>query len=879
MSRGFGRGACWLALTFLLFVSNCSAARRAGLEPAEAALRTGDYAAALKGYREVLASEPDSVPAQVGILRALNETGAYQEAREHAGKFIGPNPPAALLLESGRVCAAVGDYSLAEKQIQQACLLGGVTRLQAARELADLKALRGQRAEAQALWSEILGEHREGRIRGSSSLGCAAVAAWRLGRVEEAKEIFLDATDEKTSGPVSLRTLSDFGFLFLEKYNATDAIGVFRDCLRVNKAYAPALLGIALARKYESTREVEKQVRAALAVNPNLVPAINLLAELRIQEESYDAAEVEIRRALRVNPSNLESLSLLAVCHELRGEPTLYAATEAKILNINPSYGLFYHTLAENLVMRRKYHEAVERERMAVSVDPGLWAAHAGLGINLMRIGEMARGRQAIERAFKGDPFNVWAYNTLELLDLMDKFVGSRSEHFRFLMSSEDEAAVGPYARRLAEEVYEKLVSRYRFEPEGPIQVELFPDHGGFAVRTLGLPGLGALGVCFGKVIAQDSPRARKAGSFNWGSTLWHEFAHVITLQMTRHNIPRWYSEGISVYEERRARPGWGDDLTPAFVRAYKEGKLLKVSELNAGMMRPEFPEQISFSYHQAAMVCELIEERFGFEKIRETLVAFATGASSEAVFRQVLGWDADTLEQEYARFLDSRLARHARVLPSGPAARGSDPPDKPSLIRQIAASPDDFPANLRLGMLLHAEKSDLEAEPYLKKAQQLFPEYIEDGGSYRPLFEIYRAQGREDDALDQLLRWTRYDENAFEPLLRAAEIYLARGDWVPAVRLLDLANYIHPYDPRAQRKLGDAASAAREWALAALAYQALLGLDPPDPAGAHLGLARACLELGRKQEARKAVLRALEIAPTYEPAQELLLRLRGVAP
>src|SRR5207249_6250298 len=86
------------------------------------------------------------------------------------------------------------------------------------------------------------------------------------------------------------------------------------------------------------------------------------------------------------------------------------------------------------------------------------------------------------------------------------------------------------YAPRLAEEAYAALTKKYGFTPkEQPLQVEVFPDHAGFAVRTLGLPGIGALGVCFGNVIALDSPRARKPGQFNWGSTLWHEFAHVIT--------------------------------------------------------------------------------------------------------------------------------------------------------------------------------------------------------------------------------------------------------------------------------------------------------------------------------------------------------------
>ena len=130
------------------------------------------------------------------------------------------------------------------------------------------------------------------------------------------------------------------------------------------------------------------------------------------------------------------------------------------------------------------------------------------------------------------------------------------------------------YASGLAEEAYAKLTRRYGFKPQGPLQVEIFPDHGGFAVRTLGLPGLeGALGVCFGKVVAIDSPRARKAGTFNWGTTLWHEFAHVMTLQMTNHNIPRWYSEGLSVYEEHRARPGWGDNIRSIVYKSLQRRK------------------------------------------------------------------------------------------------------------------------------------------------------------------------------------------------------------------------------------------------------------------------------------------------------------------
>ena len=100
--------------------------------------------------------------------------------------------------------------------------------------------------------------------------------------------------------------------------------------------------------------------------------------------------------------------------------------------------------------------------------------------------------------------------------------------------------------------------------------------HDDFAVRNLGLPGLvGALGACFGRVVSMDSPRAKPPGSFSWEATLWHELAHVITLQMSNQRVPRWLTEGASVYEESRARPTWGGEMEVPFALALERGRVL----------------------------------------------------------------------------------------------------------------------------------------------------------------------------------------------------------------------------------------------------------------------------------------------------------------
>ena len=93
------------------------------------------------------------------------------------------------------------------------------------------------------------------------------------------------------------------------------------------------------------------------------------------------------------------------------------------------------------------------------------------------------------------------------------------------------------------------------------------------------------------------------------------------------------------------------------------------------------------------------------------------------------------------------------------------------------------------------------------------------------------------------------------------------------ARQALERAMFVYPFDSESHQVLADLARAARDHRVALREYRALLALDPPDKAAAHLSVASILLELGRKPEAKKEALAALEIAPGFEPAQELLLK------
>ena len=68
-------------------------------------------------------------------------------------------------------------------------------------------------------------------------------------------------------------------------------------------------------------------------------------------------------------------------------------------------------------------------------------------------------------------------------------------------------------------------------------------------------------------MITANSPASQGEHPSNWEAVLWHEFCHVVTLSKTRNKMPRWLSEGISVYEEGQENPAWATAFDPRFAR------------------------------------------------------------------------------------------------------------------------------------------------------------------------------------------------------------------------------------------------------------------------------------------------------------------------
>ncbi|GBD33244.1 Beta-barrel assembly-enhancing protease [bacterium HR33] len=843
-------------------------ASQSRLDSAWQFLARGRYGDAEDAFRREM--ERGSREAARGLVLTLREVGRYPEAASVARR-------AELWLLLGRVLLDQGRTDQADSAFRQALNQGRADSLQAELQLAVLELERGNHAVAMGLFDRFVDFYNRGLARTSEDLAAVAAAARFLGRSDP--QLFKDALrvyDEAIAADSgNTAAWLELGEMFLEKFNGTDARATFEALLRRNPRQPGALYGLARVARFEGSREAEGLVRRSLEVNPNLARARALLAEILLDRGSLDDARVEAGRALSVNPREVDALAVLGAVLLFSGDETGLEALERQVTALYPRDARFYARLAEIAARSRRYDRAVALASKGVQLDPQAWRAYAVLGINQLRLGQMAEGRANLERAFAGDPYDPWTKNTLDLLDVLDRYSVRDAGRFRLAADSSEAELLYLYLADLAIEAYDSLRARYGADLPVPVRVELYSRHADFSVRTVGLVGLGALGASFGPVIAMDGPSARPAGEFHWASTFWHELAHSFHLRLSEYRVPRWFTEGLAVYEERRARPGWGANVTPDFLLAFKEGRLRRVGELDRGFVEPEYPEQVLHSYYQASLICELLAAKHGPEVFRRMLGGFRAGKSTEVVLREVAGTDLAGLQREFEQYVRTRFGL---ALSSISAGGGADRPARsPAEAIAVAASrPGDFLAQLAAGKVLWDRGEKGRAEGYLLRARELFPQYGGKDSPYWYLARLYRERGELERAASELGRLTELDASHYEAWLELAAIKETLGDLRGAISALEQALYVYPFEAHVHVKLAELAARAGDWGRAIRERRAVVALGPTDMAEAEYQLARAYFEAGEVEAARRAVLRALERAPSFREAQELLLAIRA---
>lgn len=903
-------------------------------------LIAGDYKAATAELGRVTGK--DRSAARLLLARAQLETGDYAGAEANAlavaqGKDAAKDPqaPAGRLLLAqirrtvGKTVEARRDLEALAKERpddRQVRLLLSLLR----REAGDIKG-------SDALLELTLDDFDAQKIdvENPDEAYWLAEAARYSAQYQLANDSFREATKLR---PQLTEAGVAWAELFLEKYASDLAEQTLEEVFKVNPNHADAhaMMAAVIMEKSYDLAAVRHHLDAAFAVNPKQVRGLLVRAAIEIDQNQWKNALATLGAVLAINPQHLEALSLRAAIAWLRDDKAGYEADRQRVLTANPAYADFYRLVARSAVREHRYLAAVELQKEAVKLDPKAYAAMADIGLGYLRLGMETEGVDWLKKAWAGDKYNVRTFNTKNLFErtIPKEYGFQTTKSFKIRYQKDEKPVLSRYLEPTMERAFADMAQRYGFAPKQPVILELFADREHYAIRTVGLPDLGALGVCFGQVITAMSPAN---GDINWGMVLWHELAHVFAIQLSDSRVPRWFTEGLSEYETLIARPEWRRENDADLYGALANKTLPSIADLNAEFMQPD-TSAVVVAYFLSAVTVEYLVQTYGFPKIVEALKLFGKGKESPEVLASITGKKIADLDAEFRVYLGKRLAPYAGTfkLPtrglddltkleiavaaaprdplaiarlalghyyagdalqagiSAKAALALDPKQpiaryiqaeialgtgdvvsaKQQLTAMVADGIDSFDLRSRLAQIAQNENKPGELEKQLCAAKKLDPER---SYPYQALAQLYKRGGRTEEALAELEQFVFIEQMDLAPLKELVLEYAKLAKWAKVRTYGEMALFISPADPEVLLNLGRAYFELGQADRALFTFESAL-LVRPDirrPALAHLGRARALASQGKTKEARSALAAAMRTEPENAEALELKAKLK----
>ncbi len=813
-------------------------------EPAEVqrGLLAGNYAAVIKQAKAELNDAPMNSEWSMLLVQALLATGRYGEADKAMQDALIRDP------RSIRLRWLARDVAFANGRPEEAAKRADDVRL----------------AVRDASW----------QYRSPADLVIFGRAALLLGAdpKDVIEKVFLTAQ----KGDPKLRdTYLARGELALEKHDFPLAAKAFEEGLKLLPTDPDLLYGRGRAYAGGDRETAIGSYQAALKQNSKHVPTLIQLATHHIDGEGYDEASLLLDAVIEVNPVQPDAWAYRAVIAHLKNDFLQETVARERALSSwrqNPRVDFL---IGEKLSAKYRFAEGAAYQRRAREFDPNYLPATAQLANDLLRLGDEAEGWALAKVVHDRDEYDVEAFNLVTLRDTMNKYAALTSDDFVIRMAAPEVAVYGPRVLALLRRAKQTLTEKYGVELAKPTYIEIFADQRDFAVRTFGLPDVaGFLGVCFGRVVTANSP-ATNGSPTNWEAVLWHEFCHVVTLQMTKNKMPRWLSEGISVHEERLASPAWGMRIDAKYREMILGEDLVPVGKLSAAFLSPKSPRHLQFAYLESSLVVDFIVERFGVEAVRGVLADLRDGAEINAALekRTVA---LETLEKDFAAYAIKRAKEVGPKLDWERIPAELLVPDKAVEFAEWETEHADNYWRLRLKAQRLIEKQNwAEAKVPLQRLVELYPQQKGGDAVYRQLATALRSLNEPAAEREVLTKWCEIDDEATEGYLHLMELATADKDWPTVARNSERYLAVNPLVPAPYRYLAQAAAETGDDSTAIVAWRTLLQLDVPERADGHFQLARLLHKRGDDVEARQQALLSLEETPRYREALKLLLELK----
>ena len=826
------------------------------------------------------------IAAQCNIARSDDYTetthhfrsGAYEAAEASAAvqvdKGIWNERWPRVLIESQ---LAQGKYAEAAKRFEEA-----VKRYPTSLTMRSLgaKAYRfaGKDSNAEVQEAQIFRLLQSGTFRYASRDNLVAAGRFFARRGEDARrilELFYDRVID--SDPEHFEAYIATAELALSKSDFKVAAETLSRAEKVSAQDARTAYMLARAFSPSDTKRAEMEINRALELNPNHIPSLIFQAEAAIDREQYQRSETFIARALEVNDASPEAWALKSVLSHLSGEKKQEIEFRKKALQSWKKNPAVDYVIGRLLSRKYRFAEGAQAQRRSLAFDPDFLPAKFQLAQDLLRLGKEEEGWKQAEQTNQADPYNVVAHNLMTLQTRMSGFTELSRNNVLLKMASDEAVLYGEEALDLLVNAKQQLCDKYEIEIDKRIVVEIFPQQKDFAIRTFGLPGgAGYLGVCFGPVITANSPASQGSRPANWKSVLWHEFCHVVTLEKTRNRMPRWLSEGISVYEERLHDPSWGESMTSQYREMMLGDDLTPISGLSGAFLNPSTPLHLQFAYYESSLVVEYIVEQNGIGTLVEILDDLGNGILIRDAFARHLGSPEK---------LDAEFTKHARGLAAevGPQVDWSRDviPEKASLaeLKQLVkANPTNYWILVTMARQLIDQKDLEQALEHLETLDRLGALTGERNGPMELLARVYGELGKEAKERATHMRIVEQSSNALPSLQRLIELALRDSQWDDLREYATKVLAINPLIRLGHESLAIAFENSDkdliDTAAAIQPLSRLLQLSPDDPAGLHYRIASAYFGGEKFVEARRHVLLSLSQAPRYLEAHRLLLEI-----
>lgn len=663
------------------------------------------------------------------------------------------------------------------------------------------------------------------------------------------------------------------GHLALEKDDAKRAAEVFRVGLRAHGETAELRYGLARAFQSSDREKAADNLAKALALNPHHHAAHLMRAELLVGGEKFIEAEAALQQVLDADGWNQEAWALRAVVARLfHADAGKYTQAREAALRRWPENPRVDHLIGRCLSRAYRFAESAAHQRQALKLDAKFLPAKVQLCHDLLRLGEEEEAWQLAAAIRAEDGYNIQAHNLGLLEKQMGGYVTKTFEGFTLKMPKRDWPIYGERALTLLREAKAVLAPKYGLELKRPVLVEFFDAQQDFAIRTFGaLGGQGMLGVCFGTVVTMNSPGSLAHGRSNWESTLWHEFCHVITLGVTQNQMPRWLSEGISVYEESQRDAAWGMRMDAKFRRMVLDDETLTpLSQLSGAFMNPPSPDHLMFAYFESSQAVAFLLETYTREKFQGILRDLAAGKRINAAIVANAA-EMEEVERAFTRFMQARAHTFGgKANWEEVAAEELNPFDGGTVEVFWKAHPEHLLAGQQYAREMIAQKNWPELLATADALIRLLPEDFNIEGGYGLKALALRQMKREDEEVAVLRQIAEKSADALSVFLRLIELDLPQRRWEQVRANAQRATALNPFLVTPQRALAEAHTALLEQSAAAAAWERLLVLDPGSAAQSHFKLAVLQKE-SDPMKAKRHLLDSLALAPRNQAGLAML--------